>query len=722
MIGSLGRHRRAAAVAAAVATALLLAAAAVCWYARSALADTEEFTARTTAALDDPDLRAVLADRVVGALTPGVVPDALAVRPLIVPVVAELADSTAFRRVFARVIADRHRALVDGESSFAVSLPIGEGAVNEALRGVAPGVADRIPSGLRVPVLTLNPFTFELEGARALDDLAGLRWPLLIAALLAAAACALLAGGVRSAFAHLGVAVAGAGLLVAAVVAGLGEFVVSHAAHAADLTDERERGAVRALWNAFFGDLAAAGLVAALGGAVVAAVSASRMPAIDLATGRTWARQAATSRRPAARIGRGLALIAVGAALVLEPALLGRILVVAAGAAIALLGVAHLAQGSAPVEDARGGAGDLPAAAPGDEPAARPARTPGANPLLLAGAVAAAVGATVLVLALVLPGPSSEPLARADSTACNGSADLCDRRLDQVVFPATHNSYAAADEPGWFFANQRFGIERQLEDGIRAFLIDIHLGAPDPESGRVRTDLRAEGGSRNKVVRELSPEALRTAERLVGRAGVGRPEGERSAYLCHTLCELGADPLDEQLALFRAFLDANPRNVLILFIEPYVPVEEIERALDEANLLDEAAELRLGEPLPTLGELVRAQTRLIVFTEEDGGARPWYLPGFAFAQDTPLGATRPAQFRCRRFRGEPGSPMLLLNHWIDTFPPSVSRNDRIGGAFLARRARRCGRVRRLVPNLLAVDFYERSDVVEVARRLNATRP
>ena len=160
----------------------------------------------------------------------------------------------------------------------------------------------------------------------------------------------------------------------------------------------------------------------------------------------------------------------------------------------------------------------------------------------------------------------------------------------------------------------------------------------------------------------------------------------------------------------------------MLFIEPYVPVEEIERALDEANLLDEAAELRRDEPLPTLGELVRAQTRLIVLTEEDGGARPWYLPGFAFAQDTPLGATRPAQLRCRRFRGEPGSPMLLLNHWIDTFPPSVSRNERIGGALLARRARRCGGVRGLLPNLVAVDFHERSDVVEVVRRLNATRP
>ena len=65
--------------------------------------------------------------------------------------------------------------------------------------------------------------------------------------------------------------------------------------------------------------------------------------------------------------------------------------------------------------------------------------------------------------------------------------------------------------------------------------------------------------------------------------------------------------------------------------------------------------------------------------------------------------------------------MLLLNHWIDTFPPSVSRNDRIGASFLERRARRCGQARGLTPNLLAVDFYERSDVVDVARRLNAER-
>ena len=37
---------------------------------------------------------------------------------------------------------------------------------------------------------------------------------------------------------------------------------------------------------------------------------------------------------------------------------------------------------------------------------------------------------------------------------CNGYAQLCCRRLDQVVFAGTHNSMSAADSPGWLIANQ----------------------------------------------------------------------------------------------------------------------------------------------------------------------------------------------------------------------------------------------------------------------------
>ena len=104
----------------------------------------------------------------------------------------------------------------------------------------------------------------------------------------------------------------------------------------------------------------------------------------------------------------------------------------------------------------------------------------------------------IVVLAVLLAGCSGSkgPSGTAVS-ACNGAAALCERRLDEVVFPATHNSFAAYAEPGWYFANQRYGISRQLEDGIRALLIDVHFGVYDPSSGRVRTDLAAEGSDRN---------------------------------------------------------------------------------------------------------------------------------------------------------------------------------------------------------------------------------
>jgi hypothetical protein len=703
-----GRRRPRLAIALVVLTTLLLAGSAVSWYAHGVLVDDEEFSGRAAAALENSDVRLVLADRVVGALTRRAVPNAIAVRPLVVPLLATLADSSQFRRVFARAVGARHRALIEGETTFSIELPIGEGLFYEGLQRVAPRVARRIPAGLRVPIVRLDPHGFELATARVVVDIAGWRWPLLIAALLAAAASALVAGGIRSALVALGMAVTGAGLIVAALVAGLGEFVVSHAAHAVDLADERERDAVRELWSVLFSDLRTAGLIAALGGAVVAALAARGLPSLDLHAWGRRARAAAGSPSLAARLARAAVLIALGAGLVLAPGLLGRVLVVAGGVLLVLLGVSQLP----------GGAGE-PAAGAARKPATRPA---GVASWLLAASVAAAVVTSAVVIALVLPGPSTSFKIASPVGACNGKRALCSRRLDQVVFPATHNSYAAADEPGWFFANQRRGIARQLRDGIRAFLIDIHYGVADPKSGRVRTDLEAEGGSRNKVARELSPEALRTADRLAGRVGAGDLEGERTPYLCHTLCELGAEPVGEQFELFRRFLADNPREVVILFVEPYVPVEEIERGLDEAGLLEQAAEIDPEAPLPTLRQLARAGTRLVVLAEQDGGTRPWYLPGFELAQDTPLGARAPGELSCGRYRGNADSPLLLVNHWIDTFPPSPARNERIGGEFLERRLERCELRRLRRPNLVAVDFYERSDVLGIADRLNGRRP
>src|SRR5690606_21561522 len=121
-------------------------------------------------------------------------------------------------------------------------------------------------------------------------------------------------------------------------------------------------------------------------------------------------------------------------------------------------------------------------------------------------------------------------------------------------------------------------------------------------------------------------------------------------FLCHTLCELGAEDLDETLRLFADHLARDRGSVIVWLIEPYMPVEQLERALRGAGLYDRLAVLDRDKPLPTLGDLVDRDRRIVVFTETGGGERPWYMPAWSFIQDTPLGAEKVSELRCTRER------------------------------------------------------------------------
>lgn len=295
------------------------------------------------------------------------------------------------------------------------------------------------------------------------------------------------------------------------------------------------------------------------------------------------------------------------------------------------------------------------------------------------------------VLLVLVAGSGRRRHGSPRAPTCEGLASLCGRHLGEVVFAGTHNSFAASSEPGWYFANQTYGLGRQLADGIRALLLDVHYGVHYRTTGTVRTDLAAEGSDRNKVAEQLPASALRLADRVAGRVGLGTLSGTPELFLCHTLCELGAEPLDRELRLLRNFLQRHPSEVLIVILEDYVP--------PNANA-----------------------SRLVVFAEEKGGSPAWYMPAFSFIQDTPLGALHPGQLSCARYRGRGDSPLLLINHWIPPFPPSLTLNTAIGKAPLLRsRVSRCTRARGISGAIVAVDFYQRTSVVAVAEELNEQR-
>ena len=118
--------------------------------------------------------------------------------------------------------------------------------------------------------------------------------------------------------------------------------------------------------------------------------------------------------------------------------------------------------------------------------------------------------------------------------------------------------------------------------------------------------------------------------------------------------------------------------------------------------------------MPTLASLIRSDKRVVVFAEDEGGSPPWYMPAFSFIQDTPLGARRPSRLSCDRARGEEDSPFLMLNHWLDTFPPSPRLEALLGRAsVLRRRIARCTGERGRAPAIVAVDFYEQTALVPV---------
>jgi hypothetical protein len=189
------------------------------------------------------------------------------------------------------------------------------------------------------------------------------------------------------------------------------------------------------------------------------------------------------------------------------------------------------------------------------------------------------------------------------------------------------------------------------------------------------------------------------------------------------VCEIGATDMVETLEVYREFLEKNRGEVIILFIEDYVRPADIAKGFERAGLDRYVATLRRDEPLPTLGSLVRRDKRVIVFAENKAdGTIPWYLDGFSFVQDTPLGATKLSQLSCRRERGDADSPFLMLNQWADLFPPRLEANN----AFhtrraVAGRAHSCAKGRGLPVSLIAVDYYDQGPFVATVDELNAER-
>ena len=259
-----------------------------------------------------------------------------------------------------------------------------------------------------------------------------------------------------------------------------------------------------------------------------------------------------------------------------------------------------------------------------------------------------------------------------DSARCNQVDGLCQRGYDDVVYATSHNAHNAATM-GFIRPNQSKRLYVQLRDGVRALMIDVY-------------------------------------------------EHKGEAALCHGLCDkLGSQPLREGLQEVKDFLDCYPQEIVTLIIEPHTSSASIVDVMESAGLADLAFAHKAADPWPTLGEMVAADKRLMVFAEEPGIDAPdWYHHQWDYAFDNEFSVGLTGSFRCELERGSANAPLFGLNHFRTV----------IGGdEFLSLGANRfnslmdhvdlCESTFGRLPNFLAIDFHDIGSIREVVNTLNA---
>ncbi len=347
---------------------------------------------------------------------------------------------------------------------------------------------------------------------------------------------------------------------------------------------------------------------------------------------------------------------------------------------------------------------------------AGPARAAGGRRWPLRAATAFVVPACLVALLLFWRRPTAAPEIPQDIVACNGAPRLCDRRIDQVSFPAAHNAMSNAEIPGWMFPHHSVAFPGQLQNGVRALLIDIHYGFPG--AARIKTDLEGEGATREKLVGAVGEEGFEAAQRIRDRL-VGVDEGGRGLYFCHGFCELGAYKVVPALQGIREWLLVNPGEVLLIVIEDYVTPEEIAKAFEESGLM----EFVYTGPVttwPTLRSMILSGGRVLVFTESGKPGVDWLHPAFDSFQETPYTFHTPEDFSCKPNRGGTSAPLFQVNHWIETTPAPRPSNAAIVNTYeaLLTRARSCEKERGLKPTYIGVDFADIGEIVKATRTLN----
>ncbi len=676
----------------AVVAAVLTLASTVIGYVNDRVFDSDAFAGLTRDSLESPEIRNFLADEIADEIL-RVAPDAAVAGTAIRDLTATLLETDFAQGLVETSARDLHRTVFDDDADsmllFVSDLAV---TVRAQLALVDPDLAELIPEELNAVAVDMGTGDRFMRLAQVADDIDGLASIAAVGALLTIIATVLMDSNRWRGAGHAGLAVAMAGGLTLVALSVGGSVLASY-------TDDLRAGeAIDAAWSVFIGDLMPWAWTLIVVGSLVCALSWSLLRFGDLMTPVERLRSFAFSRprTRTAQLTRAGIGIAVAVWLIRDSLSLVTFVSVVGGIALGIVSTREILR-------VTGVESFLGSRQPSGED--RPDLTPW-SAAVLGGVAVLALGLVAAVATAVLV--SNDPAsADDDNVACNGHVLLCPRRLDQVAMAATHNSMSASVD-GFLLANQTRGIVAQLDAGYRGLLIDTWYGL-ESVSGPVFTI-----DPDNEGMDEASEAA---AQRVRERVG-GELDDSAEVYLCHGFCELGSVDGVSALSEVRDWLLANPREVLVIFVQDMTTPEDTASIFKASGLAELAFVHERGTPLPTLDEMISSHRRVFVMAEEDPGDIDFFHDGFTYTQETPFSFSSAAAFSCEPNRGETDSPLFQVNHFIT---PALGRNGVINELdVLLPRLEQCREERGLLPNLVAVDFWEAGDTLTAIDVLNGT--
>ena len=750
------RARRAGSITCAVLLVFSLTLGVTAQWARMTVFDSARFAQRASEMLDSEVVRSALADELTNAIVDSGPSNLASFRTVIRTAMDPIMQTSTFRRIFRRALDTGHDYLFTRSGASAViNLSQALAVLSGSLQVTNPDVANVLPDGSQQLLIDVGDNVRNLELWKFTERLTLIGIGLLVLSLVLGVGVVLLDRDRRRGTFTLAISIVISGAIMFAIA-----LVVPPIAGSFTPNSDIAR-ATSAAVALFVNDYRSLAVTFIILGAVVGAFATLRAElggAVTFQGLRDRLAQTIQGLRPQTRRGHiasAVALMVGGALLMVLNDALVPVLIAVGGAMVTFVGASQLLA-------LVGRRGEDGSSSP--VPVLRP-RTK--VPII---ATMVALVAIVGLGGWVAVARSNANQASADIRTCNGSADLCDRTIDQVAFLGSHNSMSTSTDPGWLFFEQNRSIPAQLNFGVRALMVKTHYGIPTTlnltGAPMVVTDALTEVNVGTEPGDDTYTDEQRSRAQQLQKS-VNLDPKLRDVYLCHVYCEYGATKFSTALSYVRQFLSAHPDNVIIIVIGDYVSREDTLKSFRTAKLDTRLYEYDPTQPLPTLGELIDSGRNVVMMSEFSGPPPAWNIRAYGSSgliQDTPYtfrkeselfapGSPRytgtatvdgpvddtvpgvggaPATFTktwsglpsCAPNRGTPDSPIFQVNHWITPAgSASTVEQARVLNAYdvLMPRVQDCATQRARFPSIIGVNFVGVGDALRVVNDLNERR-